>query len=107
MGAPLNDRCDVPSPLSACSLMVRLLVSGTALLALAAEATAPGTYGQPDVTKVRLSPDGSRVVMLRPVDGALQPFIGDLEKSSGLHPIRVNPRRAPRCLAPTAPLFPF
>ena len=72
--------------------MIRLLVSAAALLAINAQA-ALGHDGLPDVTGVRLSPDGNRVVMLRPVDGALQPLIGDLESSSVFRPIRVNPRR--------------
>lgn len=70
-----------------------LLGGAVAWLAVAAEATAAVHHGQPDVTRARVSPDGTRVVMLRPVDGVQQPFIGNLEDSSGTHPITVNPQR--------------
>ncbi len=42
---------------------------------------------------VRVSPDGRRVLMLRPVDGALQPFVGDLRTGRGAAPVRIRPGR--------------
>lgn len=69
------------------------LGTGLALLTVAAQAAIATHPGQPDVSHVRVSPDGQRVVMLRPIDGALQPFVGDLRSSKGTVPVKLNPVR--------------
>lgn len=73
---------------------LRSLLPGSSVALLTVAAQAISTHpAQPDVSQVRVSPDGQRVVMLRPIDGARQPFVGDLRSSNGTVPIKLNPER--------------
>lgn len=83
---PLIDMC-------APALALRLVVCVVAIFAfattndsvLASEAVPPAHWyaTPPEVSGVRISPSGNRVLMLRPVDGALQPYVGDLTTGRG------------------------
>lgn len=42
---------------------------------------------------MRISPDGGRILMLRPVDGTLQPFVGDLHTGQAAAPVQIRPGR--------------
>ena len=45
--------------------------------------------GLPEMSSVRISPNGDRVLMLRRVDYAMQPFVGDMRAGRGNQPISI------------------
>ena len=46
--------------------------------------------GLPEMSNVRISPDGDRILMLRRVDNAMQPFVADLQTGRGSQPISIR-----------------
>lgn len=61
--------------------------------AASAAQSASAYAGPPDISGVRISPDGKRILMLRPVDGTLQPFVGDLRTGRTAAPVAIRPGR--------------
>ena len=68
-----------------CGARLLVFAAGAHGLAVcAASAPPPVAYaGFPETSAVRISPAGNRILMLRPVDGEPQPFVGDLTSGAG------------------------
>ena len=58
---------------------------------VASELPASAFSGLPEMSDVRVSPDGDRFLMLRRVDGSMQPFVGDLRTGLASQPVSVKP----------------
>ena len=77
----------------------RRLTVGVALAAaatwlyegVASELPASAFSGLPEMSDVRVSPDGNRILMLRRVDDSMQPFVGDLRSGLASQPVSVKP----------------
>lgn len=70
--------------------LLLLAITGTLFHASAGELPADAFSGLPDMSSVRISPDGARVFMLRRVGDAMQPFVGDLRSGDGTQPISIK-----------------
>ena len=58
---------------------------------VASELPASAFSGLPEMSDVRVSPDGNRILMLRRVDDSMQPFVGDLRSGHASQPVSVKP----------------
>lgn len=57
---------------------------------VARELPASAFSGLPEMSEIRVSPDGSRILMLRRVEGSMQPFVGDLRTGHASQAISVK-----------------
>ena len=58
---------------------------------VAGEIPASAYSGLPELSDVRVSPDGNRILMLRRVEDSMQPFVGDLRTGLASQAISVKP----------------